>query len=115
MPTDEVIIGVFCSVDAELGGVKKHVQAKLYPSEVVTLMLLFAIKGGRYLGFYRWVLFNYRALFPHAPHYSRLLRLCRTHAHLCDRFLASISIMSIIDTYGIELIHPRREWRSEPV
>ena len=113
MPTDELFIGVFCIVDAELGAVKKHVQAKLYPSEVVTLMLFFAIKGGRYRAFYRWVLYNYRKLFPNAPHYSRLLRLFRTHAHVCNHFLASVSTMSIIDTYGIELIHPRREGRSD--
>jgi len=113
MPTDELLIGVFAIVDAELGAVKKHSQAKLYPSEVVTLMLFFAIKGGHYRAFYRWILFNYHSLFPNAPHYSRLLRLFRTHAYLCERFLASVSTMSIIDTYGIEFIHPRREGRSD--
>ena len=113
MPSDELFIGVFAIVDTELGAVKKHTQAKLYPSEVVTLMLFFAIKGGRYRAFYRWMLFNYRTLFPNAPHYSRRLRLFRTHAQLCERFLALISTMSIIDTYGIELLHPRREGRSD--
>lgn len=113
MPTDELIIGVFCMIDAELADVKKHPQAKLYPSEVITLMVVFSAKGGHYRAFYRWILFNYRTLFPNAPHYTRLLRLFRTHAHLCDRFLAAVSTMSIVDTYGIELIHPRREGRSE--
>lgn len=112
MPTDDLIIGIFCIIDEELGSIKKHPQANLYPSEVVTLMLLFAAKGGRYCAFYRWMLYNYRKLFPNAPHYSRLLRLFRTHAHLCNRFLASLNTMSIIDPYGIELIHPRREGRS---
>jgi hypothetical protein len=112
MPTDELIIGVFCMIDADLDAVKKHSQAKLYPSEVVTLMLLFAMKGGHYRSLYRWILYNYRFLFPHAPHYARLLRLFRTHAHFCEQFLASLTTMSIIDTYGIELIHPRREGRS---
>jgi hypothetical protein len=112
MPTEELVIGVFCMIDAELGLVKKHSQAKLYPSEVVTLMLLFAMKGGHYRAFYRWILYNYRFLFPNAPHYSRLLRLFRTHAHCCEQFLASLTTMSILDTYGIELIHPRREGRS---
>jgi hypothetical protein len=46
-------------------------------------------------------------------YYTRLLCLFRTHAHLCDRFLASITTLSIVDTYGIELIHPRREGRSD--
>jgi hypothetical protein len=32
MPTDELIIGVFCMIDVELADVKKHPQAKLYPS-----------------------------------------------------------------------------------
>jgi hypothetical protein len=113
MPTDELIIGVFCMIDVELADVKKHPQAKLYPSEVITLMVVFSAKGGHYRAFYRWILFNYRTLFPNAPHYTRLLRLFRTHAHLCDRFLAAVSTMSIVDTYGIELIHPRREGRSE--
>lgn len=113
MPTNELIIGVFCMVDAELGLVKKHVQAKLHPSEVVTLMLLFSMKGGHYRAFYRWMLYNYRSLFPHAPHYSRLLRLLRTHAHFCDQFLATLTTLSIVDTDGIELLHPRREGRSD--
>jgi hypothetical protein len=87
MPTDELIIGVFCMIDAELADVKKHPQAKLDPSEVVTLMVIFSAKGGHYRAFYRWILFNYRTLFPNAPHYTRLLRLFRTHVHLCARFL----------------------------
>ena len=98
MPTDEVIIGVFCMIDAELGPVKKHVQAKLYPSEVVTLMLLFAMNGGHYRSLYRWMLYTYRFLFPNAPHYSRLLRLFRTHAHVHERFLASLTTLSSVDT-----------------
>ena len=113
MSTDELFIGVFCIVDAELGAVKKHVQSKLHPSEVVTLMLFFSMKGGQYRAFYRWILFNHRRFFPHMPHYSRLLRQFRTHAHLCERFLASTTCLSSIDTYGIELIHPRREGRSK--
>src|SRR3712207_6057416 len=58
----------------------------------------------------RSTLFPYTTLFRS---YTRLLRLFRTHAHLCDRFLAAVSTMSIVDTYGIELIHPRWEGRSE--
>jgi hypothetical protein len=39
MPTDELIIGVFCMIDAELADVKKHPQAKLYPSEVDLIVI----------------------------------------------------------------------------
>src|ERR671933_1664996 len=107
MPTEDLITGLFCIIDTELIAVKKQSQANLYPSEVVTLMLLFAAKGGRYRAFYRWILYNYRSMFPNAPHYSRLLRLFRTHAHYCTKFLAAATILRIIDTFGIELLHPR--------
>lgn len=68
MPTDEVFIGVFCMVDAERSAVKKHSQAKRYPSEIVTLMRSFVIKFSRYRVFYRWISFRYRTLFQNAPH-----------------------------------------------
>jgi hypothetical protein len=113
MPTDEFIIRLFVMIDEELGDVKKHSQAKLYPSEVVTLQILFSLKGGYYRAFYRWILYNHRKLFPNAPHYSRLLRLFKAHASLCTRFLAALTTLCIIDTFGIELLHPRREGRSE--
>ena len=45
----------------------KHAQAKLYPSEVVTIALLFALKGVGNRAFYRWIDANYKALFPHLP------------------------------------------------
>lgn len=35
--------------------IPKHVQANLYPSEVVTLALLFSLKGRGNRAFYRWV------------------------------------------------------------
>jgi hypothetical protein len=113
MPTDEFITRLFCSVDEELGPVKKYDDETLYASEVVTLMLLFAIKGGKYRAFYRWIHYNYRSLFPKLPEMTRLSRLFLNHQHYCTYFLAEPSMLSIIDTYGIELIHPRREDASD--
>jgi hypothetical protein len=46
--TDEFITRLFCSIDQDMGPVKKYADELLYASEVVTLMVLFAIKGGRY-------------------------------------------------------------------
>ena len=46
MTTEEIIIHLFCSVELHLPPRKKHPQAKLYPSELVTIGILFAIKGG---------------------------------------------------------------------
>ena len=37
MPTDEIIIRIFCIVDDRMRDVKKHPLARLYPSEVVTM------------------------------------------------------------------------------
>ena len=46
MTTEDIIIHIFCSVDDQMGKVEKVPQADLYPSEVVTIGILFALKGG---------------------------------------------------------------------
>src|SRR5574341_1210141 len=53
---------LFYAVDQERLEVPKHPEAKLYPSAVVTLALLFAIKGGGTRAFYRWVTRDYLPL-----------------------------------------------------
>jgi hypothetical protein len=45
MTTEDFIIELFCRIDDAMKGVPKHSQSKLYPSEIVTLAILFAIKG----------------------------------------------------------------------
>src|SRR5205085_4874677 len=84
----------------------------LYASEIVTIGLMFTLKGGRFRAFYRWLNANYRAWFPKLPERSRLQRLLRDHAEDVLPFLADPSFFTVVDTYGIELIHPRREGRS---
>lgn len=113
MPTDEIIIRLFCIVDDELRPVNKRADAHLYPSEMVTLGLVFTLKGGRFRAFYRWLDANYRALFPRLPERTRLQRLLRDYAELTDYFLADLSLFTVLDSYGVERIHPRREGRSD--
>ena len=48
MTTEDIIIQIFCLVDDQMKDVPKHSQAKLYPSELVTIGLLFALKGGHF-------------------------------------------------------------------
>ena len=72
MSTEEIIIRLFCSVDDIIGPVKKRSDAHLHDSEIVTIGLVFAQKGGRYRAFYRWLNANYRALFPKLPDVTRL-------------------------------------------
>ena len=45
MTTEDIIIHIFCLVDDEMKDMPKHGQAKLYPSELVTIGILFALKG----------------------------------------------------------------------
>ena len=112
MTTVEFIIALFCQVDMHLHDVPKHPQASLWPSEVVTLGLLHALKGVGNRPFYRWLTRDYRPLFPRLPERTRLFRLLRTHHDWTQAFLASPTVLGVIDTYGIELIHPIREGRS---
>ena len=54
MTTEYFMTGLFTHVDDqfnEQGIIGKHPQAKLYVSEVITLGLLFALKGGRLVHF----------------------------------------------------------------
>ncbi len=53
MTTEDIVIHIFCAVDNRLGAVRKVSQAKLYPSEVVTIGILFTLKGGHFRAFYR--------------------------------------------------------------
>lgn len=113
MSIEDFITELFIKVDDALKNTEKHSQAKLFPSEVVTIALLFALKGRGNRAFYRWISRNYCHLFPNLPDRTRLFRLFVTHSHLTKRFLAQPSMIGVIDSYGIELIHPRREGRSQ--
>ena len=112
MPIEDFIIELFCQVDDKMLNATKHSQATLFPSEVVTLALLFALKGRGNRAFYRWLINNWLHFFPQLPHRTRLFRLFNSHRHRVDCFMADPSLIGVIDSYGIELIHPRREGRS---
>ena len=53
-----------------------------------------------------------RVLFPQLPERTRLFRLLKTHQDWTQLFMAAPTVLGVIDTYGIELIHPIREGRS---
>src|SRR5881628_1328592 len=112
MSTVEFITVLFFEVDEQLRAIPKHPEAHLWPSEVVTLGLLHALKGVGNRPFYRWLTRDYRPLFPLLPERTRLFRLFTTHHDWTQAFLAAPSVLGVIDTYGIELIHPMREGRS---
>src|SRR6267143_163605 len=112
MITVEFITALFYEVDERLRAIPKHPEAHLWPSEVVTVGLLHALKGGGNRAFYRWLTRDYRPLFPRLPERTRLFRLLKTHQDWTRAFLAAPTVRGVIDTYGIELLHPMREGRS---
>jgi len=112
MSTEEFITGLFVRVDEKMAGVPKHPQASLWPGEVVTLALLFAIKGVGERAFDRWLRRDWVPLFPRLPERTRLFRLFVAHRAWTDRFLADPTFFGVADTYGVELTHPIREGRS---
>src|SRR5215510_6785471 len=109
MTTEKLITVLFYEVDEQLRTIPKHSEAYLWSSEVVTLGLLHALKGVGNRPFYRWLTRDYRPLFPRLSERTRLFRLLRTHHDWTRAFLAAPTVLGVIDTYGIELIHPMRE------
>ncbi|HEY5138379.1 MAG TPA: hypothetical protein VIJ25_03545 [Methylococcales bacterium] len=81
MTTVDFITELFCRIDDEMKETPKHPQSLLYPSEIVTLGVLFAQKGGGSRAFYRWLERDYRLCFPNCP-----------SAHDCSVFLRLIGI-----------------------
>lgn len=101
---------LFCSIDDALPRAE-HPQAKLELSELVTLGVLFSLKGGSFRRFHRWLVANLGGCFPLLPERSRLQRRLLKHQQLVEAFLAKPSFFCVADGYGIELRHPVRELR----
>lgn len=112
MTTEDFIISLFCLVDDKMGKLPKRSDAKLYPSELVTIGLLFALKGGCFRAFYRWLKRDFEPLFVQLPERTRITRALQVHRDWSECFLSEPTFFTVIDTYGIELIHPVREGRS---
>ena len=115
MTTDDIILHIFYLVATTMPEIQRHSQAKLYPSELVTIGILFALKGGYFRAFYRWLKRDYGTWFGDGalPERTRLQRLLKTHQDWCDGLLADPSFFTVIDSYPIELLFPIREGRSD--
>src|SRR5512135_1239555 len=99
MTTELIIILIFCAVDNGLGDLPKERNAKLYPSEIVTIGILFALKGGRFRAFYRWLKRDYDGLFGGLPHRTALQRQLREQQFHTDLLLAQPSVLNVADSY----------------
>ena len=87
MTQEHFIIELFCRVDDMLNETQEHFQAKLSISELVTLGLLFALKGSSQHAFYRWIKQNWIDLFPALPERTRFFRRLKTHRQITEKFL----------------------------
>src|SRR5215467_561551 len=96
MMTVDFITELFYEVDEQLRTLPKHPEARLWPSEVVTLGLLHALKGVGNRPFYRWLTRDYWTLFPQLPERTRLFRLFATHHDWTKVFLASPTVLGVI-------------------
>ena len=98
MSTKDFGMALFCRVDDVMGDVPKHPDAPLYPSELVTIRLLFALKGGGPRPFSRWLTRDYRDLFPKLPARTRLFRRLVTHQAWTAYFLAGPTTLGVADS-----------------
>ena len=69
------------------------------------------VQVSRRVAFYRWICHSFSHLFPNLLERTRLFRaLKKQQVHLW-RFLAEPSMLELIDSCGIERLHPRRQGR----
>lgn len=106
----DLALVLYVGVDDALE-VEEHRQAKLSVSELVTIGLLFSLKGGSFHRFYRWLVANLEGCFPNLPERTRLQRRLQQHQAVVVHFLAQPSLFCVADSYGVELRHPIRAMR----
>ncbi len=112
MTAQDFTVELFCRIDDAMAELKKHPLSSLHPSEVVTIGLLHALRGEGNRAFYRWLVRELQPLFPRLPERTRLFRLLTQSAPCTQRFLAQPTVFGVCDSFGIELLHPKREGRS---
>ena len=78
MTTEDFISELFYRVDETMKDCPKHPLSNLWPSEIVTVGLLFALKGVGNRTFYRWLSRDWRQLFPALPERTRFWLLRRS-------------------------------------
>lgn len=111
MFNEHFMILLFWMVDEQTGDLLQHPQAKLHPSEIVTLALLKRLKGQAYRRYLVWL--KNTGLFPSLPDYSRLCRLFHHYRHAIEVISRQIGQWdwAVTDSMLCEAIHPIREGR----
>ena len=113
MTAQDFTVELFCRVDDTLNQEEAHPLSRLHPSELMTLGMLQALRREGPCAFYRWVCKELKGLFPRLAERTRLFRLLEQHQELARRFLAEPTVFGVCDSFGIELVHPWRERRTQ--
>ena len=98
MTTEDFISELFYRGDETMKDRPKQPLSHLWPSEIVTGGILFALKGVGKRAFYRWFSRDWRPLFPAVPERTRLFRLLAIHRTWTDEFLAPPSVLGGVDS-----------------
>ena len=114
MTTEEIVIALLCTVDDPIGSVKKVPQATLHPGEVLTIGLLFAVKGGHFRAFYGCLKRDYARLFGGLADRTTSGRPLVEQQALCDGRVATPRVLNVLDSYPVELLFSIREGRLRP-
>lgn len=81
MTIGDIILHIFCFADDHMPTLPCHPQAKRYPSDLVTIGMVFALQGGSFRAFHRWLQQDDGDWFGKGPlpDRTRLRRLLNVH------------------------------------
>ena len=108
------ITTLYCIIDDAMPEEKQHPQAKLSISELTTIGALFALKRLSQRDFCNWLASNHSDMFPNLPERTRLFRRLARRRGAAETFLARPDAIAVMDSFGIETLHPYREKRRRP-
>jgi hypothetical protein len=109
MATEDISIQIFCLVDDRMKDMLKHSHAKAAPCELVTIGILFALKGRYFRACYCWPCCDHTTLIVGLAKRTRMPRFLRRLEDLYGRMLVDPPFLTAIDSYPIELLFPIRE------
>ena len=102
---------LYCRVDDLIADAPRHSPAILSSSAVVSISMLYAVKGVSPRAFYTWLRDNYGHLFPQTAGRTRLFRRLQNQQYRTEYLRAEHTMLGIADSYGVELCHPIRDGR----
>ena len=98
MQEEDTIITIYCAISEKLLYDNKAGNGLLWRSEILLCGVLFALRGGGFSSFYRWLC---RRGLLNLPERSRLLKLIKKYAYQTALFLTPSMLFNIIPLFSI--------------